>query len=99
MVFVIAILIALLLPSLNGARRQARAVRCLANLRSVGNGFFMYAQQYPGMWPVAVHDKTAAHIPIDDERRWSDLLAEFVSGNRQMQKETDIASIRRNSVL
>jgi prepilin-type processing-associated H-X9-DG protein len=96
---IIAILIAILLPSLNGARRQARAVRCLANLRSVGNGFFMYSQQYQGQWPVAVHDKTALHIVIDNERRWSDLLAEFVSSNTQMEKETDIATIRRNSVL
>jgi prepilin-type N-terminal cleavage/methylation domain-containing protein/prepilin-type processing-associated H-X9-DG protein len=96
---IIAILIAMLLPSLNGARRQARAVRCLANLRQVGNAYFMYAQQYKGMWPVAVHDKTGTHIPIDNERRWSDLLAEFVSSNVQMAKETDIATVRRNSVL
>ena len=96
---IIAILIAMLLPSLNGARRQARTVRCLANLRSVGNAYFMYAQQYKGMWPVAVHDLSGTHIPINDERRWSDLLAEFVSGNTTMTKATDIATIRRNSVL
>jgi prepilin-type N-terminal cleavage/methylation domain-containing protein/prepilin-type processing-associated H-X9-DG protein len=96
---IIAVLIAMLLPSLSGARRQARTVRCLANLRSVGNAYFMYAQQYKGMWPVAVHDRTNLQIPIDFERRWSDLLAEFVSSNTQMQKETDIATIRRNSVL
>ena len=95
---IIAVLIAMLLPSLNGARRQARSVRCLSNLRSLGNGFFMYSQQYKGMWPVAVHEK-GAHIPINNERRWSDLLAEFVSSNTQMAKETDIATIRRNSVL
>jgi prepilin-type processing-associated H-X9-DG protein len=65
----------------------------------VGNAFFMYSQQYKGMWPVAVHDKSGVHIPIDNERRWSDLLAEFVSSNTQMEKETDIATIRRNSVL
>jgi prepilin-type N-terminal cleavage/methylation domain-containing protein/prepilin-type processing-associated H-X9-DG protein len=96
---IIAILIALLLPSLNGARRQARTVRCLANLRSVGNAFFMYSQQYKGTWPVAVHDLTATHIPINNERRWSDLLAEFVSSNKTMERETDIAQIRRDSVL
>jgi prepilin-type processing-associated H-X9-DG protein len=59
----------------------------------------MYSQQYKGMWPVAVHDLTAAHIPINNERRWSDLLAEFVSSNTTMERETDIATIRRNSVL
>ena len=96
---IIAVLIAILLPSLNGARRQARAVRCLANLRSVGNGYFMYSQQYKGYWPVAVHDISGVHIPIDEERRWSDLLAEFVSSNSNMTKATHIATIRRDSVL
>ena len=96
---IIAILIATLLPALNGARRSSRSVRCLANLNYVGHGFLMYAQQYKGMWPVAVHDLTGVHIPIDSERRWSDLLAEFVSSNKLMSKETDIATIRRSSVL
>jgi prepilin-type N-terminal cleavage/methylation domain-containing protein/prepilin-type processing-associated H-X9-DG protein len=97
---IIAILIAILMPSLNSARRQARAVRCLSNLKQVGNAFFMYSQQYKGAWPVAVHDLSGVHIPIDEERRWSDLLAEFVSGSGvQMTKATDIAAIRRNSVL
>lgn len=95
---IIAILIAILLPSLNGARRQARAVRCLSNLRSVGNGFFMYSQQYKGAWPVAVHDLTGLP-PIDEERRWSDLLAEFVSSDKTMATHTNIANIRRDSVL
>jgi prepilin-type N-terminal cleavage/methylation domain-containing protein/prepilin-type processing-associated H-X9-DG protein len=97
---IIAILIAVLMPALNSARRQSRTVRCLANLRQVGNAFYMYAQQYKGAWPVAVHDLSGTHIPIDEERRWSDLLAEFVSGgNSVMTKVTDIATIRRNSVL
>lgn len=96
---IIAVLISLLLPSLNGARRQARSVRCLANLKQLGNGFYMYAQQYKGAWPVAVHDRTATHIIINDERRWSDLLAEFVSSNTTMTTAIDIATIRRNSVL
>lgn len=96
---IIAVLIAILLPALNNARRQARSVRCLANLRQVGNGFFLYSQQYKGAWPVAVHDLGGTHIPIDEERRWSDLLAEFVSGNKTMSKATHIATIRRDSVL
>ena len=95
---IIALLISILLPSLNNARRQARTVRCMANLRQIGAGFFMYAQQYKGYWPVAVHHPSAQHIRIDEERRWSDLLAEFLAGSA-MRTHTDIAAVRRNSVL
>jgi prepilin-type N-terminal cleavage/methylation domain-containing protein len=42
-VAIIALLISILLPSLNRAREQARAVSCLANLRSMGQGVIMYA--------------------------------------------------------
>src|SRR3954447_7431491 len=53
---IIAVLVALLLPSLNAARRQAQQIKCLASLREIGNGFAMYAVQYKGFWPCAVHD-------------------------------------------
>ncbi len=42
-VAIIAILISILLPSLNRAREQARTVQCGANLKSFGAGFHAYA--------------------------------------------------------
>ena len=97
---IIAVLIAILMPALGNARRQARTVRCLANLKQVGSAFFMYSQVYKGAWPVAVHDLTGTHIPIDQERRWSDMLAEFVSGSDvKMTNIRDLATVRRSSVL
>ena len=41
---IIALLISLLLPSLGKAREQGRRTKCLANLRSIGQGMYLYAQ-------------------------------------------------------
>jgi prepilin-type N-terminal cleavage/methylation domain-containing protein len=41
-VALIALLLSILLPSLGRARQQARAVKCLAQLREVGNGMLQY---------------------------------------------------------
>ena len=54
-VAIIALLISILLPSLAGAREQARSVQCLANLRSIGNGVWQYAQDYEGLLPGPLH--------------------------------------------
>ena len=48
---VIALLIALLLPALNAARRQATDVQCMANLRSIGQGLAIYAGENRNHWP------------------------------------------------
>jgi prepilin-type N-terminal cleavage/methylation domain-containing protein/prepilin-type processing-associated H-X9-DG protein len=45
---IIAILVALLLPALTSAQRQARSVQCLSNLRQIGQGFAIYAAQEGG---------------------------------------------------
>jgi prepilin-type N-terminal cleavage/methylation domain-containing protein/prepilin-type processing-associated H-X9-DG protein len=42
---IIAVLISLLLPALNKARQQAKAVKCLSNLRQCGVGFMLYASE------------------------------------------------------
>jgi prepilin-type N-terminal cleavage/methylation domain-containing protein/prepilin-type processing-associated H-X9-DG protein len=45
---IIALLIGILLPSLNKARRAAIAVNCLANERSIGQAIMMYANDNRG---------------------------------------------------
>lgn len=45
---IIAVLVALLLPSLNAARRSARDVQCASNLRELSHALVMYAGQNKG---------------------------------------------------
>jgi len=96
---IIALLISILLPSLQSARRQANQVKCLSSLRQIGNAFMMYGNEFKGAWPVAIHAKNVQPVGFPTERRWYDLIAKYVSGNKDMAKETDIAKIRANSVV
>ena len=48
---IIAILIGILLPSLQKARESANTLKCAANLRSIGQGIAMYAASYKGVMP------------------------------------------------
>src|SRR5436309_2343494 len=76
---IIALLISILLPALSRARKAANTVKCLSSLRSMGQGFMLYAVDFRQVWPVAVHEP-GGRIPIDVERRWPDLLYPYVGG-------------------
>jgi len=45
---IIALLISILLPSLNAAREQGRTVKCLSNMKNMGLGMTMYMNDYKG---------------------------------------------------
>src|SRR5438477_2159160 len=57
---IIALLISILLPALSAARRQAQKVKCLAQLREIGNAFHLYGAENRGWWPVVEHQADAA---------------------------------------
>jgi len=55
---VISLLMAVLLPALSRAREQGRIASCMANLRSIGQGVFLYSHDndgrlIPGDWRVS----------------------------------------------
>jgi prepilin-type N-terminal cleavage/methylation domain-containing protein/prepilin-type processing-associated H-X9-DG protein len=50
-VSIIALLISILLPSLRKARDQAKAVKCAANTRGVGQGVSVYLAETTGIYP------------------------------------------------
>ncbi|MEM8874387.1 MAG: DUF1559 domain-containing protein [Planctomycetota bacterium] len=60
---IIALLIGLLLPSLQSARRQAKSVACAANLKELGNYLFMYQNENRYyLFPMG----EAQYDPLDD---------------------------------
>jgi prepilin-type N-terminal cleavage/methylation domain-containing protein len=50
---IISLLIGLLVPALGAAKRRAAAVKCAANLHSVGTALHLYANDYHDFFPTA----------------------------------------------
>ena len=75
-VSIIALLIAILLPSLKKARDQSKDVVCKANLHGIGQAFVMYAEKYQGVWPAAVDS-------MGNQNRWP---VPFIEGGIIHQK-------------
>jgi prepilin-type N-terminal cleavage/methylation domain-containing protein/prepilin-type processing-associated H-X9-DG protein len=48
---IIALLISILLPSLNRAREQANRIKCASNLRQIGQAIQIYANESKGQFP------------------------------------------------
>src|SRR5881394_1632007 len=74
---IIALLIAILMPSLNRARAAARRVQCMSNQRQLAHAWLMYVDEFNGYLPLGYPDGTNAtdirFIPwvIGDQREGS----------------------------
>ena len=103
-VAIIALLVAILLPSLRAAREQARCAKCLANLRSIGQGIALYIDENRDVLPGPLHPpvfRNTGELLDDDvfyemneetERPWF-LLARLaplmMTGNEQFFEYVD----------
>jgi len=62
---IIALLISILLPSLNKARETANRVKCAANLKQIGNGLILYSNENKGLFPRTYAPATTGTVSID----------------------------------
>lgn len=101
---IITVLIAILLPALNKARRQANAVKCAMHLRQIGMAISMYVNENKGYLPVAQERDTHRPPPANPNVVWASLGVfwfEFLSpytGSRAHWMD-QIMLDRQNSVL
>jgi prepilin-type N-terminal cleavage/methylation domain-containing protein/prepilin-type processing-associated H-X9-DG protein len=82
---IIAILMAVLLPALQRARKQANAIKCSSNLRQIGLVFALYSKDNRGGYPVVKWDwpwSTGQVGPAPDgitARYWPDFFLKYYS--------------------
>jgi hypothetical protein len=78
----IALIAAILLPVLQTARKRGRAASCLSQVRQVGIACLTYAQDYDGIFPVALNPSDP--IRLDLWREWSPRFADRIPALPQL---------------
>lgn len=86
---IIAILISILLPTLNSAREAAKATQCASNLRQIGLAIHQFAQANQGRGPGRGHTTSSVS--------WQNILTAEVFQNKTTIPRTglDVATARR----
>jgi prepilin-type N-terminal cleavage/methylation domain-containing protein/prepilin-type processing-associated H-X9-DG protein len=77
---IIALLISILLPSLQSARRSAISVACLSNQRQIGLGLVQYANDSDLFLPAAFGDNTPNFPGADPKWHAYEVLAKYANG-------------------
>ncbi len=90
---IIAIMISILLPSLNKARQAAATVQCMSQMRQIGIFMQMYLNDNAGYYPISYADGAAATPPI--YRGWDDLLSRY-DGRQYNDAEQDSTTLRKD---
>ena len=76
-VAIIALLVAILLPSLQKAKEQAKIPPCTANLHQLGIGFQMYVQDHRGRLP-HILDQDPPYSGHNTADRWFNLVSPYM---------------------
>src|SRR4051794_36039917 len=76
---IIALLISILLPALSKARQSAQTLKCLSNLRQLGNATTMYSGEFKGYLPYP----TTKLLPTGDASLWFNVLDPYLQSMNQ----------------
>lgn len=81
---IISLLIAILLPALAKARQSAYTIQCASNIRQIGMGTFLYAQDYDDylLGAVVKYVKYYGNDLTPTGRPWYELLAKIGKNSR-----------------
>ena len=86
---IIALLVSILLPSLNRARRSAMTVQCASNMRQLAQAMLMYVQDNKGVLPPAtVSQSTAAPMMYPNGFAWGTELVKQEPGLQSLARAT-----------
>src|SRR5258708_4367669 len=80
---IIALLIAILLPALSKAQKQARTIQCMSNIRQLGLGFIQYTQEQKGRCPAYFSTVN----PITMDASWPGLISKYLPTLRVMKSD------------
>jgi prepilin-type N-terminal cleavage/methylation domain-containing protein/prepilin-type processing-associated H-X9-DG protein len=97
---IIALLISILLPALANARRSGNTVKCLSNLRQLGQAYMMYAGDFKGAIPVTRQDYPDNSTPTT-QYYWTDMIVPYISklnGTTTSSNQQDIDEAHRTVV-
>jgi prepilin-type N-terminal cleavage/methylation domain-containing protein/prepilin-type processing-associated H-X9-DG protein len=85
---IVAIMIALLLPALNGAREQAKAIQCMSNLRQIGQAMVLYNTSNNGYVIPSYTMTGVAGGPTVPLEGWAPILDrdKYIPGDRELNK-------------
>ena len=108
---IIALLVGILLPSLNNARKSANTVKCATQLREIGTAFQFYSHEYDDYYPPAQlrmasgarYNLYGIEYPVAGAGAyWFNFIAPYVSSGQAgnaAQTTSEADAIRNRSVL
>lgn len=99
---IIALLVAILMPALSKARRQANAALCMSNMRQIGVAMALYADRSRDAYPYAETRNFADDPALPDRQAcitWDDLLNRDLKGNLSSTEEAMAISPKCNRIF
>jgi prepilin-type N-terminal cleavage/methylation domain-containing protein/prepilin-type processing-associated H-X9-DG protein len=89
---IIALLISILLPSLNRAREMANRVKCASNLRQIGQAILLYSNENNGAYPRTTADTTGTVRSGSGTSTGANVVDPFVTAASPDVKVNDVTA-------